>query len=179
MSKREKAREQKARIVKEVARSLDKSQIVVLTNYSGMSAANLTALRRKLKTAGIDYRVIKNTLARFAADESSKSIKPDIFEGPIAAAFGYDDPVAPAKLLADFGRGGDVGLKIVGGILGENVLSAEQVKELAQLPSREVLLAKVIGGIQWPLTGLVSCLAGPVRGLAYALQARINQLEEA
>ena len=87
------------------------------------------------------------------------------------------DPLAGAPPSS--GRGGDVGLKIVGGILGENVLSAEQVKELAQLPSREVLLAKVVGGIQWPLTGLVSCLAGPVRGLAYALQARINQLEEA
>jgi len=179
MPKENKVREHKAEIVKQVTESMDKSQVVILTNYSGMTTADLTALRRKLKAAGIDYRVVKNTLARFAADGSVKNIDRGVFEGPIAAAFGYDDPVAPAKLLMDFTRSGDVPLSIVGGILGETVISAEKVKELAQLPPREILLARVVGGIQWPLTALASCLAGPIRGLAYTLQARIKQLEEA
>jgi len=173
------AREKKAKIVSEIANALEKSQIVVLTNYSGMSTASLTLLRSKLRAAGVDYRVVKNTLARFAADESGKGFSREIFNGPVAAAFGYDDPVLAAKLLNEFARNADLSISIVGGILGDKILSADEVKELAQLPPREILLAKLLGGIQWPITGLVSCLAGPIRGLAYTLQARINQLEEA
>ncbi|MDD5498136.1 MAG: 50S ribosomal protein L10 [Dehalococcoidales bacterium] len=179
MSKKAKVREQKVKVVQEVAESFKKSQVVVLTNYSGMKTADITSLRRKLKAAGVDYRVVKNTLARFAAEESGRGFDRSIFTGPLAAAFGYDDPVVAAKLVVDFAKNGDIPIDIVGGILGESLLSAEEVKDLAMLPSREILLAKVVGGIQWPLTALVSCLAGPVRGLAYVLQARINQLEEA
>ena len=179
MTKNKKVREHKVKIVKEVAESLDKSQVVVITNYSGMSATDLTALRRKLKNAGVDYRVVKNTLARFAVDESDKNFDRNIFDGPIAAAFGYDDPVLPAKLLYDYKKSSDSAFTIVGGILGSTVLTAEEVNDLAQLPPREIILAKLVGSIQWPLTGLVTCLSGPVRGLAYILQARIKQLEEA
>ncbi|MDD4635361.1 MAG: 50S ribosomal protein L10 [Dehalococcoidales bacterium] len=179
MQRKAKIREHKVKVVKEVAESFKKSQVVVLTNYSGMTTADITALRRKLKAGGVEYRVVKNTLARFAADESGQSFDRSIFNGPVAAAFGFDDPVVAAKLVVDFAKNGDIPISIVGGIIGDSLLSADDVKELAQLPSREILLAKVVGGIQWPLTGLVSCLAGPIRGLAYILQARINQLEEA
>ncbi len=178
MTKEKKVREHKVKIVEEVAESLNKSQVVVVTNYSGMSTAELTALRRKLKNAGIDYRVVKNTLARFAVDKSEKEFDRNIFDGPVAAAFGYDDPVLPAKLLHDFAKSTNSALTVIGGVLGDTVLSADEVKDLAQLPPREILLAKVVGSIQWPLTGLVTCLSGPLRGLAYILQARIKQLEE-
>lgn len=179
MTKNKKIREKKVRIVQEIADSLGKSQVVVITSYSGMKTADMTSLRRKLRAAGVDYRVVKNTLARFAADETGKGFDRNVFDGPIAAAFGYDDPVLAAKILNDFAKGSDSPLSILGGILGESVLTAEQVKELAQLPSREVLLARVVGGIQSPLVGFVRVLSGPVRGLAYLLQARIKQLEEA
>ncbi|MDD5402719.1 MAG: 50S ribosomal protein L10, partial [Dehalococcoidales bacterium] len=96
MTKKAKVREQKVKVVQEVAESFKKSQVVVLTNYSGMTTADNTSRRRKLKAAGVDYRVVKNTLARFAADESGKSFDRSIFTGPVAAAFGYDDPVVAA-----------------------------------------------------------------------------------
>jgi large subunit ribosomal protein L10 len=179
MQRKAKVRPHKVKVVKEVGKSIKNSQIVVLTNYSGMTTADITALRRKLKTGGIEYRVVKNTLARFAADESGKEFDRSIFTGPVAAAFGYDDPVLAAKLVVDFAKNKDIPISIIGGIMGDSLLSVDEVKELAQLPSREILLSRVVGGIQWPLTGLVSCLSGPIRGLAYLLQARINQLEEA
>ena len=179
MQRKAKVRKHKVKVVKEVGESIRDSQIVVLTNYSGMTTADITTLRRKLKASGVEYRVVKNTLARFAVDESGKEIDRNGFTGPVAAAFGYDDPVIAAKLVVDFAKNKDIPISIIGGIMGDSILSVDEVKNLAQLPPREILLARVVGGIQWPLTGLVSCLSGPIRGLAYVLNARINQLEEA
>jgi len=179
MQRKAKVRKHKVKVVKEVGESIRDSQIVVLTNYSGMTTADITTLRRKLKASGVEYRVVKNTLARFAVDESGKEIDRNVFTGPVAAAFGYDDPVIAAKLVVDFAKNKDIPISIIGGIMGDSILSVDEVKNLAQLPPREILLARVVGGIQWPLTGLVSCLSGPIRGLAYVLNARINQLEEA
>ncbi len=179
MARNKQIREKKVRLVSEIAESLKKSEVVVITDYSGMSTANLTSLRRKLRSSGVDYRVVKNTLVRFAVDEAGKGVDPNIFDGPIAVAFGYDDPVIPPKLLYEYAKSSNAPLNVLGGILGNTVLSAEEMKNLAQLPPREILLAKVLGGIQAPLTGLVTVLSGPSRGLANILQARINQLEEA
>ena len=158
---------------------MDRCSNAVLTDYKGMSNAELTALRRKLRAAGIEYRVVKNTLARFAAEKAGKSFLTGSFEGPVAIAFGYDEVIEPAKTLAGYIRSApETMLGIKGGFMGNRLLSQDDVKTLASIPSREVLIAQVLGGMQTPIAGVINCLAGPLRGFGGILQARIKQLEE-
>jgi large subunit ribosomal protein L10 len=125
----------------------------------------------------IRYRVVKNTLAKFAAEKAGKNELAPLFEGPVAIAFGYGDVVEPAKALVEHVRAAKISLRITGGFFGDTVLTPAEVETLAKLPSREILLAQVLGGIQSPIVMLLSCLASPMRGLMGVLQARINQLE--
>jgi len=157
---------------------MDRCSNAVLTDYKGLSNAELTALRRKLRDSGIEYRVVKNTLARFAAEKAGKSFLAGSFEGPVAIAFGYDEVVEPAKTLSAYIRSApDTVLSIKGGFMGDRLLSQDDVKTLASIPSREVLIAQVLGGMQAPIAGFINGLASPLRGLGYILQARIKQLE--
>lgn|SRR5690606_34417479 len=123
-------------------------------------------------------RVAKNTLTKIAADAQEINGLDSVLEGPTALVFAYDDPAQPAKILRDFARSSRI-LQIKAGVLEGNVLTADQVADIADLPSREELVAKVVGGISSPLYGLVGVLSGPVRSLAYVLQARREQLEQA
>lgn len=171
-------REQKEQVIEELKEAMSRCNNAILTDYKGMSNAELTALRRKLREAGIEYRVAKNTLARFAAEQAGKAFLAGSFEGPMAIAFGYDEVVEPAKTLAAFIRTSpETMLSIKGGFMGNRLLSPDDVKALASMPSREVLIAQVLGGMQAPIAGIINCLAGPIRGLGYVLQARIKQLE--
>jgi len=172
------SRENKAVIIDELAQKFTVCDIGILTDYRGLTNMEMTSLRRRLRESGIEYRVVKNTLARFAA------VKADIEElvasltGPIAVAFGYGDITAPAKVLVGYIKSAKTGLGIKGGFLSQRVLTAEEVVTLATLPSREVLLAKVVGGMQAPIVLLVNQLAAPLRGLVCVLQAKIQQVEE-
>ena len=123
-------------------------------------------------------RVAKNTLTKIAADAQEINGLDSVLEGPTALVFAYDDPAQPAKILRDFARSSRI-LQIKAGVLEGNVLTADQVADIADLPSREELVAKVVGGISSPLYGLVGVLSGPVRSLTYVLQARREQLEQA
>ena len=107
--------------------------------------------------------------------------KEDLVEsmvGPIAIAFGYDDITAPAKALAAFMRESRINIDIKGGFTGDTVLTPQQVSSLSTLPTREQLIAKMLGGMNSPISGLVNCLSSPIRGLMGVLQAQIQQLEE-
>ena len=154
-----------------------KCSVGILTDYRGLSTAELTSLRRKLRDAGIEYRVVKNSLAQFAAKQAGMEELASSFEGPVAVALGYDEIPAAAKALDDYIRTTKSILSIKGGFMEDRVLSASEVETLANLPSREVLISQVMAGIQSPITGLVNVLAGPIRGLMGVLQARIQQLE--
>jgi len=121
--------------------------------------------------------VVKNTLARFAAERAGKGDLVSSFEGPIAIAFGYGDITVPAKVLAGYIRDSNSSLSIKGGLLGDRLLTSEEVMTLSTLPSREILLARVMGQMKSPVSGLLSCLISPIRGIMGVLQARINQLE--
>ena len=149
-----------------------------MTDYRGLSTAEITALRRKLDESGIEYKVVKNTLARFAAERAGRDDLVSFFEGPIAIAFGYGDITEPARTLTDYIRTSKASLSIKGGFLGDSLLSSEDVTTLAKLPSREVLLASILSGMQGPITALVNCLASPIRGVIGVLQARIQQRGE-
>ncbi|MDZ4230813.1 MAG: 50S ribosomal protein L10, partial [Dehalococcoidales bacterium] len=152
--------------------------ISILTDYRGLTTSALTALRRKLFESGGDYRVVKNTLARFAAERAGQEELVGSLEGPIAIAFGYGDITVPAKVITEYVNTANTSLTIKGGFTGDRLLSAEEVVTLSKLPSREILLARVLGQMQSPISSLVVCLSSPLRGLAGVLQARIMQLEE-
>jgi len=160
--------EEKAQIVAEIKDKFQHSAGVVLADYRGLTVAEVTKLRVQLREAGVEYRVLKNTLVRRAADEVGIQGLDPYLEGPTAVAF-CADPVAPAKVLSDFAKGNKK-FTIKAGVVEGKVVGPDQVKALADLPSREVLLAMVLSGIQAPLAGLVNVLQGPIRKMGYALE---------
>jgi large subunit ribosomal protein L10 len=171
------SKEKKAQIIDRLQEAFSKCSIGILTDYRGLSTPEITILRRKLRESSVEYKVVKNTLARFAAERTGKDDLVSSFEGPIAIAFGYDDITEPAKALAGYIRASQASLSIKGGFLSDRLLTSEDVATLSTLPSREILLAKVLGGMQSPIVTLVSCLTTPIRGIIGVLQARIKQLE--
>jgi large subunit ribosomal protein L10 len=170
-------REEKVRIVDELSEIFSQCSVAILTDYRGLTTAELTELRRSLRNSDIRYRVVKNTLARFAAEKAGKNDLVNYFEGPVAIAFGYGEIVVPPRILADYIRTSRSTLTIKGGFAGDRMFTAADVESLATLPSTEVLLARVITGIQSPIYRLINSLSNPLRGLAGVLQARAKQLE--
>jgi len=171
------SREKKVQIIEGLKEAFSNCRIGILTDYRGISAQEIFALRRGLRESGIEYKVVKNTLARFAAERAGKEELISLFEGPIAIAFGYGDITEPAKALADYMDTSKASLSIKGGFLGDRLLTAEDVKTLSILPSREILVGKILGGMQIPIVALVSYLTTPIRGVIGVLQARIQQME--
>ena len=170
-------KEKKVQIIDELQEVFSKCSIGVLTDYRGLSTAEITDLRRTLRDSDIKYRVVKNTMARFAAERAGKSELVGFFEGPVAIAFGYGDIVEPARILADYIRNSKTSLGIKGGFSGDRVFTSGDVETLATLPSLEILLGKVLTGMQSPIVTLISYLANPLRGFMGVLQARVKQLE--
>lgn len=171
------SREKKAQTINELQEVFSRCNIGILTDYRGLSTFEMTVLRGKLRESAVEYKVVKNTLARFAAERAGRDDLVGSFEGPVAIAFGYGDITEPARVLADYISISKSSLSIRGGFLSDGLLTSEQVKTLSTLPSREILLAKLLGGMQSPITAFVNCLAAPVRGFMGVLQARIQQLE--
>ena len=171
------SKEKKAQVIDRLEEEISKCSVGILTDYRGLSAAEITRLRRMLEEAGIDYRVVKNTLARFAAERLGRADLSAAFVGPVAIAFGHGDVVQPAKVLTSYIDTAKSVLAIKGGFIADKILSAGEVSVLAKLPPREVLIAKVLGGMQSPIAALVNCLNAPLTGVARVLEARIKQLE--
>jgi len=171
------SREKKAHIIDGLQEIFSKCSIAILTDYRGLSAPEITSLRRRLGESAIEYKVVKNTLARFAAEKAGMEELVSSFEGPIAIAFSYGDITEPAKALADYIRTSKASLSIKGGFLGDRLLTSGDVMTLSTLPSREILLARVLGGMQSPIVALLSCLTAPIRGVMGVLQARSQQME--
>ena len=171
------SRQKKAQTIDRLQEAFSKCSVGILTNYRGLSTPEITILRRRLRESGIEYKVVKNTLARFAVERAGKDDLASSFDGPIAVAFGYGDITEPARILVDYIRTSKASLSIKGGFLGDKLLTAEEVETLSALPSREVLLVKILGGMQSPISVLLACLITPIRGIMGVLQARIQQLE--
>ncbi|MGE5591556.1 MAG: 50S ribosomal protein L10 [Bacillota bacterium] len=177
------ARPEKEALVAEIKEKLGRAKSVVLVDNKGLSVSQVTKLRKKSREAGVEYRVAKNTLVRIAAKDSGIPGMADIsplLEGPTTFAFGYEDPVAPAKVISNFIKDGKITtLEIKGGWLEGRVLTPADIKALADLPSREVLLAQVVGGMQAPMYGFAGSLAAVLRQFAYAVEALRQQREAA
>lgn len=163
--------------VEELTEALKESPMTILTNYRGLSVAQMQEFRRQLRESGGTFRVVKNTLTGIAADNAEMSEIREFLEGPTAIVTTTDDPVGPAKATRDFVRSSRI-LEVKAGVLEGSLIPASEVERLATLPSRDELLGKVVGGLNAPLAGMVGVLSGPIRGLAYVLQARASQLEE-
>ncbi len=170
-------RPEKVHEVEELAELLTRSNLVVLTDYRGLTVADMASLRRKLREQGVEYRVTKNTLTGFAAEKVGKADLKDTLVGPTAIAFVTGDEAAAAKALSDFERGSKV-FKIKSAMLGQRLLAASQVGALANMPPRNVLLSQVVAGFQSPIVGVVGVLSGMLSGLVGTLDARRRQLEE-
>jgi large subunit ribosomal protein L10 len=171
------SKEKKAQIIDNLQETFSKCNVGILTDYRGLSASEMNVLRRRLRESGISYKVVKNTLARFAVERAGRDELVSFLEGPVAIAFGYGDITEPAKALTDYIRTSKVSLSIKGGFLVDRLLTSEEVETLSILPSREILLARILGGMQIPIVALVNYLTVPVKGIIGALQARIQQLE--
>lgn len=172
-------REEKAQVIEQLLELIAKSSIGILTDYRGIPGGEMAGLRRKLRESGIDYRVVKNTLARLAASKAGREELAGLFQGTLAVAFGYGEVTEPAKILTEYIRGSKSNLSIKGGFVAGRVLTPADVAAISVLPSKEVLLGKVLAGMQSPITSLVGVLVAPLRGFTGVLQARMKQLEGA
>jgi large subunit ribosomal protein L10 len=169
----------KAETVDELVAMLRNSKITILTDSRGLTVGEMTQLRRRLREAGIEFHVAKNTLTRLAAAEIGKEAISPALEGPTALAIGYKDEVEPAKVLIDYIRTSRSALKLKAAMIDSRLFEAGTIEDLAKMPPREVLLANVVGQIQAPIYGLVNVLDGTLRGFLTVLQARAQQMESA
>lgn len=168
--------ESKKETVREISEKFKNAQAIVLVDYKGVNVEKATELRNKARQAGVEYRVYKNTLARFAAKDAGCEELAEFLKGPIAIAVSDSDIIAPAKLVNDFMKENKL-LEIRAGYVDGKLMSASELEQLAQLPSKEELVAKMLGSLKSPLYGLANVLNGNIRGLAVALNAIKEQKE--
>jgi len=172
-------KEQKAEQVELLSEKLRKAKVALLTDYRGLTVTQLQDLRGKLRTGDVEYRVVKNTLARRAAEAAGVPALQSELEGPVAIAFGYDDLSLPSKLINEWLRATRLKLDVKGGLVEGRVFSPDQVKQLADLPSRESLIAQLMGTLQSPVSQLVGIMQTPLQQLLGVLNAYKTKLEAA
>ena len=170
-------RPEKTAVVDEIRSKLSESDAAVLTEYRGLTVPELANLRGSLRPAGTEYKVFKNSLARLAVEGAGLQDLLPLLEGPVAFAFVHGDAVIAAKAIRDFGRTNPA-LVIKGGMLGPRILSAAEVAALADIEPRDVLLARLAGGFQAPLTKAAGLFQAFTRNLAYGVKAYIDQRVE-
>lgn len=166
----------KSQNVEEIKEKIDRAQSVVLVDYRGLNVDQLTELRSEYRKAGVEYKVYKNTMMRFAFKDAGLEEFNEYLKGPSAIAFGYDDPVQVAKITSKFAKENDK-LEIKAGIVDGKIIDIDGVNNLASLPSREVLIAQVLGGLNSPIQGFANVLQGTIRGLATVLNAIAEKQE--
>lgn len=166
----EKTLQSKKETVKEISEKVKAAKAMVLADYRGLTVEQDTALRSALRKAGVEYKVVKNTLTRFAMKENGFDELDSFLNGPTALAISDSDPVAPAKILSEFaGKFEKLELKV--GVVEGKIIDVSGIKALAELPPREVLIARVLGGFNAPIAGFANVLNANLRGLAVALNA--------
>ena len=170
-------REEKVKVVEEIKQKFSECSSAVLVDYKGLTVEEVNGLRNQFRQSGVDYKVYKNTLINIAAkDLGLDDIIPHL-EGPTAIAFGSNDPVAPAKILTEtISKLKKMELKV--GIIEGRVIDVDGINALAKLPSREELIAKMLGSMNAPITNLVGVLSGTIRAFAYTLNAIIEKKEK-
>ena len=159
---------EKKQAVAQMVEKLQNAQAGVFVDYIGLTVSEDTDLRNKLRAAGVEYKVVKNTLTRFAAKEVGYDELDPILNGPTSLAISYDDPIAPAKVIAEFAKSNDK-IEIKSGFLDGKVISLDEIKTLASTPSKDVLLAKLMGSLNSPVSSLARVLQAIVdKGVEFA-----------
>lgn len=179
-----KTKQQKKEILRDLTGKISRAKAVVFARFRGLKVKENEELRKKLKQENSEYCVAKKTLMNLAfKDLKIDGLEPKEFDGRLAVIFGYDDEVAPARIVKDFKKqyppenGQEEKIDFVGGILdlsaqaGKKFISAEKVAELSELPGKQELYAKIVGSINAPVSGFVNVLAGNIRKLVYVLKA--------
>ena len=173
----------KQAVVAQLKEQLESAKGVVLTSYKGLTVAQDTELRRELREAGVSYHVVKNTMLRIAAKEAGIEGIEEHLEGTTAFAFSTEDAVAPAKVICGFIKKNKLEdaevLTVKVGMVEGKVIGVDEVKDLAALPSREELIAKLLGSMNAPISNTVNVLQGVIRNAVYVLDAIRSQKESA
>lgn len=162
--------EQKKRIVKELSEKIGKAKSIILADYRGVTVEEDTKLRSSLRKEKVEYRVVKNTFLWRGVKENGLEELEQYMHGPTSVAISYDDPVAPAKILMNYSKENGK-FQVKAGILEGKIIDMEKIKELASLPSKDVLVSKALGGLKSPMYGLVNVLNANIRGLVTVLDA--------
>lgn len=170
--------EEKQALVKEIAQKFENAQGVVLVDYRGLNVEEVTELRKQARDNGVEYKVYKNSMMRFAAKDAGVDGLLDVLVGPTAVAFCDSDAVKPAKIINDFAKEHKA-LEVKAGVVEGKVLDVQGVEALAKLPSREVLVAKALGGLNAPIAGFVGVLNANLSGLVRTLGAIAEQKQQA
>lgn len=169
---------EKQKTISELSSLMKKSTMMVLTDYRGMTVAELGDLRQQMRQRGMEYHITKNTLTVLAAQDAGLNMTPelrDLFNGPTAIAFIPEDIAAGSKMLNDYLRTARI-MKVKAALVEGQLMKAESLSDLAKMPTRQQLLASVLGGVQAPLTSLASRLNQILSGLATALQQHADKL---
>ena len=165
---------QKQAIVEDLADKIKRQKSLIFTDAKGVKVKDIQLIRRELRKLEGEYRVAKKTLMELALKKEGKEIDLSEFSGSLASSFGYSDPISLIKVLTKLAKTNDK-FKILGGMVEGRVLSALEIKELSKIPSREILLAKLIGSIKSPISGLANVLQGNLRNLVGVLNAISNK----
>ena len=167
-----KTKEQKQEILNNLTDKVSKAKSIFFTKFNGLGVKANEELRNKLKEENSEYYVAKKTLLDLALTKNKiDKIKAKDLEGNVAVVFGFEDEVAPAKIVDDFKKDQDEKIEFISGILENKILNKEEVEALAKLPSKQELYARIVGSINAPVSGIVNVLAGNLRGLANVLTA--------
>jgi large subunit ribosomal protein L10 len=166
--------EAKRATVAQLKDEISGSNAAIVADYRGLTVADLQAIRRSLRPQGISYRIVKNRLARIAANEAGREELSGLLDGPTGLALGGSDEVSLAKAFLDAVRPYRT-VAVRGGLIGQRRIDAAGVTRLAELPPRDVLLAQLAGGIAAPLSGMASVISAPLRNLGYALSQLAEQ----
>jgi large subunit ribosomal protein L10 len=171
-------KDMKVKMLDEISEELKKADLVIVSDYRGLNVKAISDLRSRLRKEECLYRITKNTLNRLACKAAGVEQLEELFEGPTAIAYSNADPVAAAKVFSDFSKENEA-LVVRGGMLSGQLLDVQAIQALGEIPPRDVLLAKVVGGFQAPISGLVNVLQGTLRQLVYTVDAVRMQKESA
>lgn len=163
-------RKEKEALIAEMQGKFKKADAAFIAEYQGIKAIDMNDIRKSFRESSVEFKVVRNTLARRAMAGSDSEVLKDHLNGPVAIVFSYKDAAGAAKKLTDFAKDRP-SLKIRLGALGKKVINISEIKALAELPSREVLISKMLGSMKSPVTGFVGVLSGIQRKFLYALNA--------
>lgn len=164
------AKELKAQVVSELREKFTRAKGVIFTDYSGVTVEEITQLRKTLRAASLEYKVVKNTMAERASEGTAVGAVKDSFTGPVGIAFGYDDPITLTKKVLEFAKTNKK-FRIKGGVIEGEICRPEDIKVISELPSKKVLLGMFIGAMRGPLNKLAGALNATLLRFVYAMEA--------